>query len=352
MLAALLAAACPGFRAQLPGLIRPRVAATLAALMAATGLLSASGALARLADTAARRWSDPRLGLLVALTGLGLASSIATNDAAVLVAVPVALEAAERGGLPRWAALGAATVAVNIGSSLLPLGNPQNLLIWHDYGVGFAGFAETMAPMVLLGFALLAAVLLLSTRSASHHRPRQRLSGPPPAVDMGKAAAGAAALAAIAASSAAGRPLLGDALAATLAAAAWPRSLLAIDPWVLATLSLMFADFSYLGAVLAAHMPAWLLGSRLGVYAAALLLSQAVSNVPAAAALSLHTPHWEALAYGVDVGGVMLATGSLANLIALRLAEAKPGELHRFQLRVAAPLAAACAALLAAGLTP
>lgn len=349
MLAAFLAAACPGFRAQLPGLIRPRVAATLAALMAATGLLSASGALARLADTAARKWSDPRLGLLVALTGLGLASSIATNDAAVLVAVPVALEAAERGGMPRWAALGAATVAVNIGSSLLPLGNPQNLLIWHDYGVGFADFAETMTPMVLLGFALLAATLLLSTRNRGS---RPQPPGPPPAVDTGKAAAGAAALAAIAASSAAGRPLLGDALAATLAAAAWPRSLLAIDPWVLATLSLMFADFSYLGAVLAAHMPAWLLGSRLGVYAAALLLSQAVSNVPAAAALSLHTPHWRALAYGVDVGGVMLATGSLANLIALRLAEAKPGELHRFQLRVAVPLAAACAALLAAGLTP
>jgi Na+/H+ antiporter NhaD/arsenite permease-like protein len=57
-----------------------------------------------------------------------------------------------------------------------------------------------------------------------------------------------------------------------------------------------------------------------GVYVAGALLSQVISNVPAAIFLQGFTTDWVALAWGVNVGGFGLAIGSLANLNALRLA--------------------------------
>jgi Na+/H+ antiporter NhaD/arsenite permease-like protein len=56
-----------------------------------------------------------------------------------------------------------------------------------------------------------------------------------------------------------------------------------------------------------------------GAYGVGAVLSQGMSNVPAAIFLASFTEDWRALAWGVNVGGFGLAIGSLANLIALRL---------------------------------
>jgi Na+/H+ antiporter NhaD/arsenite permease-like protein len=49
------------------------------------------------------------------------------------------------------------------------------------------------------------------------------------------------------------------------------------------------------------------------------VLSQVISNVPAAVLLQHYAPDLTLLAAAVNVGGAGLAIGSLANLIALRL---------------------------------
>jgi Na+/H+ antiporter NhaD/arsenite permease-like protein len=49
------------------------------------------------------------------------------------------------------------------------------------------------------------------------------------------------------------------------------------------------------------------------------VLSQGISNVPAAIMLAEFSKDWRALAFGVSVGGFGIAIGSLANLIAVRL---------------------------------
>jgi Na+/H+ antiporter NhaD/arsenite permease-like protein len=61
------------------------------------------------------------------------------------------------------------------------------------------------------------------------------------------------------------------------------------------------------------------LATPLRAYAAGAVLSQAISNVPAAIMLAEFTKDWRALAFGVSVGGFGFAIGSLANLIAVRL---------------------------------
>ena len=61
------------------------------------------------------------------------------------------------------------------------------------------------------------------------------------------------------------------------------------------------------------------LGTPLKAYAAGAVLSQGISNVPAAIMLAEFSKDWRALAFGVSVGGFGIAIGSLANLIAVRL---------------------------------
>jgi Na+/H+ antiporter NhaD/arsenite permease-like protein len=71
-----------------------------------------------------------------------------------------------------------------------------------------------------------------------------------------------------------------------------------------------------------------------GILTAGILLSQLISNVPAAIFLAGFTDDWVALAWGVSVGGFGLAIGSMANLIALRLAR-EPGlwwAFHRWSI--------------------
>jgi Na+/H+ antiporter NhaD/arsenite permease-like protein len=68
----------------------------------------------------------------------------------------------------------------------------------------------------------------------------------------------------------------------------------------------------------------------------AAITSQVISNVPAAIMLESFTKHWQPLAYGVSVGGFGWCIGSLANLIAMRLAPVK-GLFWRFHV-VSVPL--------------
>src|SRR5471032_2774205 len=63
------------------------------------------------------------------------------------------------------------------------------------------------------------------------------------------------------------------------------------------------------------------LDSPLRAFAAGAVLSQGISNVPAAIMLAEFTKDWRALAFGVSVGGFGIAIGSLANLIAVRLSK-------------------------------
>ncbi|HEX3982774.1 MAG TPA: hypothetical protein VHX12_03690, partial [Acidisoma sp.] len=74
------------------------------------------------------------------------------------------------------------------------------------------------------------------------------------------------------------------------------------------------------------------------------LLSQFISNVPTTILLANYSSDWQSLAWGVDMGGFGLAVGSLANLIALRLAGPR-GNLAAFHAWAAPFL------LLAGGLT-
>jgi di/tricarboxylate transporter len=101
-----------------------------------------------------------------------------------------------------------------------------------------------------------------------------------------------------------------------------PRVLALLDWGLLLLFILMFIDLrlvANLGFVRESMRGLGLEQAR-HLYLAGIAASQVISNVPAAIALAEYSSDWRVIAYGVNVGGFGLVVGSLANLIALRMA--------------------------------
>ncbi len=84
-------------------------------------------------------------------------SMVITNDVALIVFVPLAIITLKMCGLENLLLFTVVlqTLAANLGSMSLPMGNPQNLYIYSHYGLSFAQFLETMIPYTAASFVLL-----------------------------------------------------------------------------------------------------------------------------------------------------------------------------------------------------
>ncbi|MDE2080666.1 MAG: anion transporter [Burkholderiales bacterium] len=316
---AALALLGPAPVASYPGLVDWSTIAALTGLLALTQGLDSSGALQRLGRWLIRFMATERAAALCLVLAAALLSTVLTNDVALFVVVPLTLGVCRLAGVAATRYVVFEALAVNAGSALTPIGNPQNLFLWQRSGISFGGFVAQMLPLV----ALMMGALLLLTALAFRGRPLRT----PPAAAMPPLDRPLLALALLLYGPflvAADLHRAGWALAAVLGAllALRPRVLLRLDWGLLLVFVLMFVDLRLLAALPAvqAAIPALGLGQPRHLYLAAIAASQVVSNVPAAIALAEYSRDWRVMAYGVSVGGFGWMVGSLANLIALRLA--------------------------------
>ncbi len=306
----------------------------LAGLMLLSRALEDSGYLARLAAWLLPRCHSERLLALLMLVFAALLSAIVTNDVALFILVPISLSIGRLTGLPVGRLIIFLALAVNAGSSLTPIGNPQNLLLWQASGYSFWQFTLMMAPLALslLLFILLLSGLAFSSKQLSIKVPHNNSS------DNRR----------LFVWSLAGYPLFilameyqlapFAALVILLAYGVCQRTLISGIDWLLLLIfMLMFIDLGLLAQMpLLQQLAVQLMALPNGSYSGSALLSQLISNVPAAIFLQHFTDDWRALSWGVSVGGFGLAIGSLANLIALRLSK-QPGlwrEFHYWSLPV------------------
>ena len=286
------------------------------------------------------------------LRGLGLAlvaatavlSMVLTNDVSLFLVVPLTLAIGAASNLPVARMVVLEALAVNAGSALSPIGNPQNLLLWQHSGLSFAHFTLAMLPAatVMLAMVMALAVLWLP-------RERVALAGERPdvAVISGRLGAGSAlALVMMVVLIEHDLAPLGAALVLVLFALGARASLRRVDWLLLATFAAIFLALGHAAAlpVVDRVWQAVDLRQPSTVFVAAIAASQLLSNVPATVLLLDRAPDTIALAVAVNVGGFGAAIGSLANLIALRLARLPQGMrlLHAASvpfLLVAAPLA-------------
>jgi Na+/H+ antiporter NhaD/arsenite permease-like protein len=303
----------------LPALVDWQTVMTLAGLLILTKAVESSGFLMSLAHRVVHHIHSER-ALAFLLIGLAAAlSTLLTNDVALFVVIPLMLSLNELTPLPLKRLVIFIAIAVNAGSILTPLGNPQNLFLWQTSGTSFGAFVFALAPLcaalmamlyVLTAIAFRRAPLDLSKDAGSHSVDRPLL---------GVAAILFVAFVLLADAHHAGIGLAGVAIGFLI----WRSKIVLKIDWLL----LLIFVFMFIVLRSVAALP-WVhdavghlqLVTPVRAYAAGAVLSQFISNVPAAIMLAEFTKDWRALAFGVSVGGFGIAIGSLANLIAIRLA--------------------------------
>jgi len=305
----------------------------LAGLLAITQGVERSGMLQAAAARLLARTDDLRSLVLLLAASAAVLSALVTNDVSLFLLVPLTRVLATQAHLPLARLVVIEALAVNAGSALTPIGNPQNLFLWHRSGESFLSFVAMMGPTVgVMLFWLFAAIWFGVPRIPIALKPSTEAAPVQPrllalsgllfvgfviALDRHWLLAG-----------------LGVVFGAFLLLR--PRVLLGVDWALLAIIALMFVDLRQLAelpavATLLGGLP---IGEGWRAYLAAIFTSQFISNVPATIVLDPFVHDLPALAAGVSVGGFGCVLGSLANLIALRLAKVPNGlrEFHRLSI--------------------
>lgn len=321
--------------------------ALIYSIMLVSALLEESGAFSYLAVKTIRASGQSARRLLVLLSLVSLTSAaIVMNDTSMFMYVPVAVSAARFTGIDTAMMVSIIAIAANIGSSLTPIGNPQNIIIWRFYGLSFPEFVASMTPFVAIATLLLLIYIVLETR-----RPTASFPSPPSLrVNKRMLALALASLVAVVAFSEKDLPILALLVSVVAVLVARPRILLGIDYLLVVSFALMFADFRSLGNLVAGALNKITSPSPIAILLLSTGLSQVVSNVPATILLVDHVKEWKLLAYGVNLGGVGFVTGSLANIIAIRLSGIRVRDLHRHLLPYFLSLLAVITLLVALGL--
>lgn len=242
-------------------------------------------------------------------------SMFVTNDVALITFVPFTILVLGMAGrdasiLP---VVVLQTLAANLGSMLLPFGNPQNLYIYSRFDLGFSDLMLLLAPFVIAGGVVLCLMCLGFDRDEVHVEMSR---------DRDVRSRGLLVLMFV---------LFALCILTVLRMAPWqavlvvtvvciavarPGILGRVDYGLLLTFVFLFI---FTGNI--AHVDA--VGSALGSLMswdpalASFLVSQVISNVPAATLLSGFTDSWQGLLVGTDVGGFGTPIASMASMISL-----------------------------------
>lgn len=298
------------------GYLDLRTLALLYALMVVVAGLRHAGVFTLLAHRlCARAGSVRTMGITLVLLSF-FSAMLITNDVALLTFVPfavVVLGMAHQEKELIWVVV-LQTVAANLGSVLTPVGNPQNLYLYSRYHLSTGDFFSATLPLWLISLAV---VLLLSLRLSRSHV--EVFLGEEPELD--KKSLSLYLL------------LFALCLAVVLRLIGWyvmlpllilvllifdRRRLKEADFMLLLTFVCFFVFAGNLARVPAveALLSRLLLGREL---LAGALVSQVISNVPAALLLSGFTENGRELLLGVNIGGLGTPIASLASLISLKL---------------------------------
>jgi len=120
----------------------------------------------KIARSILKRFHTPASIGMAMIPTTALLAMLITNDVALITVVPLTIIVAKKAGYVPYKTIALETMAANIGSSLTPFGNPQNLYLYTAYKIEPASFLGMMLPFVLLGIGLLFLINLGSGRES------------------------------------------------------------------------------------------------------------------------------------------------------------------------------------------
>lgn len=241
-------------------------------------------------------------------------SMFITNDASLLLLVPESIAILKRIGGDRWIihTVVMETLAANLGSTLLPSGNPQNLYLYFHYQLDLAPFLAVTVPITVASSVLLyGACRLVPSIPISTIRP-------PLFFVRGRrfflylllfVVIGGVILRIL--------PLEILALVVGIVCITDRQLFQAVDWKLLAFFVALFVGVGNLEQLplISTLIKDSMSGRELE---AGILASQVISNVPAAVLLSGYTEEGLVLVAGTDIGGLGTLIASMASLISFR----------------------------------
>jgi Na+/H+ antiporter NhaD/arsenite permease-like protein len=317
----------------------PTLAGLFGLMLAIQGIRD-SGWVQRIAASLVERTHSLRgLGLLL-VTATAILSMVLTNDVSLFLLVPLTVAIGGMSNLPILRMVILEALAMNAGSTLSPIGNPQNLLLWQYEHLPFLTFVRIMLPVagsMFVMVALLTWFWLPRQRIELHTHPQeeQRTS-----TSLGLLSL--VALSMMVMMMEHGLALLGAGLV-ILPFLFEYQTFKRLDWLLLITFAAIFLGLGHLAELplVQAGLDHLGLDKPVNLYIGGIVASQLISNVPATVLLLNHASDAMALAVAVNVGGFGLVIGSLANLIALRLAK-QPHAMGLFH-KVSIPFLLVCA---------
>ena len=298
----------------------------LFALLVTVEILRSSGYLDVAVRATVSKFRTTR-GFGIALVAFsGALATLVTNDVALFVVIPFTVIASRFSDFDVEDAVILEIVAANLIGCLTPLGNPQNLFVYHRSGWSPSTFIGAMLPFVLWCAAgLLAAIFLL---------------GPSHAMARGDVAPGERRPYAAAAGMICFLLVL---LEIARVMNAWPAAILAAAAGAYFLRGrLLRIDFSiiplfFFAFIIVEGMRSFAFELAGGIYVSSIALSQVISNVPATILLTPFAGgEWRELLYGVNAGGCGTIIASLANLLGWRIYVRESNRDPRFFRRLTA----------------
>ena len=242
-------------------------------------------------------------------------SMVITNDVALITFVPFGMVVLQMAGQQRLVVplVVLQTAAANLGSMLTPMGNPQNLYLYNQSGLGALDFVQLMLPYAAAsGLCLLVLAALCPSQHIS------RVAVPAEIRGLRGLLCCCAGFGLCLLCIAKVLPALAVAAVTAVFLLVFNRKLLAaVDYSLLGTFVAFFVFIGNMGRMesFRAMLGAVLEGHEVITAVAA---SQVISNVPAALLLSGFTHQWEALIIGCNLGGLGTLLASMASLISYK----------------------------------
>lgn len=296
------------------------VLAMLFCLMAVVAGFRKIGVFQSLADVCCKHLKSTRMLAFLLWNLCFFLSMFVTNDVALITFVPFTCSLLQREDqrtiLLRIVAIEAA--AANLGSMATPIGNPQNLYLYSTYSFSMGTFFKTILPIVGISYiGLLCSLLLIPQQPLSMKLHPDTTESSFSFSARKKELLVYSVLGVFCLATVAGFVTHAVCFCAVLLGIiAMDRRLIRRVDWELLLTFVCFFLFSGNLQQIESVRALMMRGLSGGVCLTAALVSQVISNVPAAVLLSGFTEQGKELLLGVDIGGLGTPIASLASLIA------------------------------------
>ncbi len=284
-------------------------------LMAVVAGLRSLGVFDTLSRVLLSKTGSARMIAFILMNLCFFVSMLVTNDVALITFVPLTMGLYSGTGMSGQLIMTVVieTAAANLGSMMTPIGNPQNLFLFRHYEMGMGDFFGSVLVLGAVSYALLCVSILLVKNGSI------KVGGEAPQLKTGWRFWLYIAVFAVCVLSVAGiiNEYICLVVTVVVVIVADYKLFLKIDYPLLATFICFFVFVGNIGSISAVEsFVAGLLSGRELIVSA--LLSQIISNVPAAAMLADFTENSSALLRGVNIGGLGTPVASLASLISFR----------------------------------